>query len=69
MEWGARDTTTYQVGDEGGHSAAVAAFLSSVQTGSSVICTGEDGRESVRLVLAAYQSAKLKAPVQVKDFE
>jgi predicted dehydrogenase len=69
MEWGARDTTTYQVGDEGGHSAAVAAFLSSVQTGSSVICTGEDGRESVRLVLAAYQSAKLKAPVQVKNFE
>jgi hypothetical protein len=31
-----------------------------------VICTGEDGREAVRLVLAAYRSADAGQPVRVE---
>ncbi len=57
-DWGARDCTTYKVGNEGGHPTQIAAFLESVKNKTTPICTGEDGRESVRLVLSAYQSSK-----------
>ena len=64
-EWGARDCTSYKVGNEGGHSASIAAFLESAKNNSPAICTGDDGRESVRLVLSAYQSAKEKKVVNL----
>jgi predicted dehydrogenase len=57
-DWGARDSTVYKVGNEGGHSSQIKAFLSAIQNKTQPVCTGEDGRESVRLVLAAYESAK-----------
>jgi predicted dehydrogenase len=39
------------------HSQEVGHFLATVRGERPVICSGEDGRESVRLILAAYQSA------------
>ncbi len=62
-EWGARDLTTHKVGNEGGHVAQIAAFLECIKTLAEPICSGQDGLESVRLVLAAYQSSKEKKVV------
>jgi len=31
-----------------------------------VVCTGQDGLESVRLVLAAYESARENKPLEIK---
>ncbi|MFN3267078.1 MAG: Gfo/Idh/MocA family oxidoreductase [Deinococcales bacterium] len=64
-DWGARDSTVYKVSNEGGHSSQIKAFLEAIQNKSSPVCTGEDGRESVRLVLAAYESAKTGSTVRL----
>jgi predicted dehydrogenase len=39
------------------HTQEVGHFLASIRGECPVICSGEDGRESVRLILAAYESA------------
>lgn len=46
-----------------GHSRHIAAFLAAIRGEHQVLCTGEDGREAVRLVLAAYDSAAQDVPV------
>jgi predicted dehydrogenase len=65
-DWATPDETIYSFADEGGHSREIVAFISSVRHGTPVICTGEDGLESVRLVLKAYESAKLGQPLELK---
>jgi len=57
--WGETDVTTYTFAGDGPHSRHVAAFLAAVKGDGPVVCSGEDGREAVRLVLAAYDSAAL----------
>jgi myo-inositol 2-dehydrogenase/D-chiro-inositol 1-dehydrogenase len=42
-----------------------ARFIEAVQTGASPAATGEDGRESVRMCLAARESARRGVPVQL----
>ncbi len=54
--WGQTDVTSYDFAGAGPHSRHVAAFLSASRGEGPVICSGEDGREAVRLVLAAYDS-------------
>jgi predicted dehydrogenase len=49
------------------HTRAIASFLDAVRGTRPVECTGEDGRDAVRLALASYQSAALGRPVVIGD--
>jgi predicted dehydrogenase len=64
-DWNTLDETMYSFADEGGHSREIIAFINSVRHGTPVICTGRDGLESVRLVLKAYESAKVNQPLEL----
>ena len=65
--WGEPDVTTYRFGALSAHSQAVVDFLSAIRGERDVVCTGADGLEAVRLVLAAYESAALNKPVPVEN--
>lgn len=67
--WDTTDLTTYAFAPAvgGAHTRHIAAFVQAVKGQRGVACTGQDGREAVRLVLAAYASAEAGAPVQVRD--
>jgi predicted dehydrogenase len=62
-DWTKLDEIWYDVQDEGGHGEEIKSFIRSIRLGESVICTGEDGLESVRLVLSSYESARANRPV------
>lgn len=61
--WGATDVTEYRFGGHDAHVRNVLAFLEAVRGDRPVACTGEDGREAVRLILASYASAEQGRPV------
>ncbi|MDX2005852.1 MAG: Gfo/Idh/MocA family oxidoreductase [Meiothermus sp.] len=63
--WDKLDETVYTYADEGGHPRQIVAFIRSIREGTPVVCTGQDGMESVRLVLKAYESAKKGKPVSL----
>lgn len=62
-DWNQQDVTTYRFGGLDPHSRNVADFLAAIRGERGVICTGEDGREAVRLILASYESARKGRPV------
>ncbi len=63
-QWGHTDETWYDFATpDNAHLRGVVAFVQSIQQGTPVVCTGEDGRESVRLVLGGYESARTGLPV------
>lgn len=63
-EWHAGDETWYDFAQvDNAHVRSVGHFIESIERGSPVVCSGEDGRESVRLVLGAYESARTNLPV------
>jgi predicted dehydrogenase len=64
-DWATLDETNYSFVDEGGHSREIAMFWRSIRQGTPVICTGQDGLESVRLVLSSYESAKKGKPIKL----
>ncbi len=65
-DWNTLDETIYSFADEGGHVREIALFWRSIRTGAPVICSGQDGLESVRLVLTSYESAKKGKPIILK---
>jgi predicted dehydrogenase len=67
-DWGEVDVTSWEHSGESGHRASVAAFLATLGEERPVVCSGEDGREAVRLVLASYESARLGRPVAMEGW-
>lgn len=54
------------VSDVRGHRLVIEDFVSAVRSGTAPLCDGRDGRRSVALVEAVYQSARTHAPVTVR---
>jgi len=46
-----------------GHVIQVANFIDAVRIGAPLVCSGEEGRRSVHLIMAMYESAKRKEEV------
>lgn len=67
-DWDRTDLTTYEFTGAHSHTRHVLAFVAAVTGEAPVPCTGEDGREAVRLILAAYASAAQNAPVALAGF-
>ena len=61
--WDTTDVATYTFTGYPSHTRHVMAFLAAVRGEGPVVCTGEDGREAVRLILTAYDSAARRLPV------
>ena len=68
--WGDTDVTEHRFAGLSAHARNVQAFLQAIRGERELVCTGEDGREAVRLILASYESARLGHPVRAGgDFE
>jgi predicted dehydrogenase len=67
ITWDDPEIESWQHPAGGDHSRAVASFLAAVRGEGPISCTGADGRESVRLALAAYESARLGRSVVLGD--
>ena len=65
--WGDTDVTEHRFAGVSAHARHVLAFLAAVRGEREVACTGEDGREAVRLVLASYASAETGRPVSARQ--
>ncbi len=56
--WADTDVTRFDLQGLPSHSQHVANFLAAIEGTGPIVCTGADGREAVRLVLASYESAE-----------
>ena len=65
--WAEPDMAIHSFGGLTAHSQAVVDFLAAIRGERGVVCTGEDGLEAVRLVLAGYESARLNKAVPVGE--
>lgn len=64
--WDLTDVTTYDLQGMKSHSVHVANFLAAIEGKRTVVCSGHDGLEAVRLVLASYESAASGSPVTIQ---
>ena len=65
ITWDEPEAESWQTPAGLDHTRAVASFLAAVRGTGLVSCTGEDGRDAVRLALASYDSARLGQPVKI----
>jgi len=66
-DWSQQDVATYQFAGLEPHSRNVVEFLQAIRGERPVVCTGEDGLEAVRLILASYRSTREHRPVHVAE--
>ena len=64
-DWDKPDVIEYDLQGKDGHIAGVAGFLEAIAGKRKTVCSGQDGLEAVKLILRAYESAKLNKPVEV----
>jgi predicted dehydrogenase len=65
VSWEGTTSTTWETPAGTDHARAVAAFVAAIRGERRVPCSGEDGREAVRLALASFQSAADGCPVTI----
>jgi predicted dehydrogenase len=63
--WADTDVATYDLKALPSHSQHVANFLAAIDGSGPVVCSGTDGLEAVRLVLASYESAATGSVVRL----
>lgn len=63
--WADTDVARYELRGAAPHTQHVANFLAAIAGDRDVVCTGADGMEAVRLVLASYGSAEVGAAVVI----
>lgn len=57
--------STNLVADAGGHRAVLEDFVGAIREGREPVCPGSEGRASLELVLAIYESSRRSAPVNL----
>lgn len=67
--WASTDVARLTFAGERAHHRQIRAFLAAVRGEGMVPCSGEDGLEAVRIVLAAYDSASRNLPVRLGEEE
>lgn len=65
--WADTDVATYQFAGDRPHYRQIRAFAAAVRGEGPIVCTGEDGLDAVRLVLASYDSASRNLPVRLGE--
>jgi predicted dehydrogenase len=63
--WGKTSTASMSLVSQPAHTLHVGNFLAAIRGERPVICTGQDGLDAVRLVLACYDSAATNQPVTI----
>jgi len=59
-------STSPVTSDVSGHRKVLEDFLRAIETNGNPMCDGEEGRRSVELVLAIYESSRTGSPVAIK---
>ncbi len=65
--WADTDVAHLEFAGDKAHTRQIRAFLQAVRGEGAIPCTGEDGMEAVRIVLAAYDSASRNLPVRLGE--
>lgn len=65
--WAETDVARFEFAGDKPHYRQIRAFAAAVRGEGPVVCTGEDGLDAVRLVLASYDSASVNAPLRLGE--
>ncbi|MEZ4605836.1 MAG: Gfo/Idh/MocA family oxidoreductase [Deinococcales bacterium] len=65
--WSDTDLALYTFQDDKGHLQQEHNFISAIKGEGPIVCSGQDGLEALRLVIAAYESADKNMPITLRD--